>query len=249
MIGIYKITNLINNKVYIGQSQNIAQRWSAHRNRPFNKDSTQYDCPLYRAIRKYGLNNFSFEVLEETTKEDLNEREVYWIAKNNSNNPDNGYNLTSGGAAITNGILTLGQVHEIYDLLANSNETQEEIANRYGVSQRSISGINTGQTWVEIGRIYPIRKNNIEEKRCCDCGIKILSTSIRCSDCNKKANKKVLPLSREELKQLIRTTSFLQIGKNFNVSDNAIRKWCKKVNLPSTKKEINSYSDEEWNLI
>ena len=93
MIGIYKIENLINGKIYIGQSTNISQRWKAHRNRPFNENSESYDCPLYRAIRKYGIENFSFVVLEETTKEELNEKEKNWIASYNSNNPENGYIL------------------------------------------------------------------------------------------------------------------------------------------------------------
>lgn len=249
MIGIYKIKNLINGKVYIGQSQNISQRWVAHRSRPFNSNATQYDCPLYRAIRKYGLDNFSFEVLEETTKDKLNEREIYWIAKFNSNDSIYGYNLTSGGEAITNSILTLEQVHEIYDLLSQTTKTQEEIAKIYGISQRSISGINTGQTWVEIGRIYPIRKVEKTQVKCCDCGIEIYRTSTRCSECEKKNKLQSTPVSREELKNLIRSSSFLSIGKKFNVSDNAIRKWCKKYNLPSTKKEINSYSKEEWDLL
>lgn len=56
-------------------------------------------------------------------------------------------------------------------------------------------------------------------------------------------------LEREELKQLIRNQSFLAIGKQFNVSDNAIRKWCDKYNLPRKKTEIKNYSDKEWNLI
>lgn len=41
----------------------------------------------------------------------------------------------------------------------------------------------------------------------------------------------------------------VSIGKKFGVSDNAIRKWCKAVNLPTRKKEIDNYSDEEWNNI
>ena len=57
------------------------------------------------------------------------------------------------------------------------------------------------------------------------------------------------PVSRDELKNLIRTTSFVDIGKRYNCSDNAIRKWCDKFNLPRTKKEINSYSEDEWNSI
>lgn len=62
-------------------------------------------------------------------------------------------------------------------------------------------------------------------------------------------NKKEVVINREILKELIRTLPFVQIGKKYKVSDNAIRKWCVKMNLPKTKSEINSYSDEEWNLI
>lgn len=249
MIGIYKIENLINGKIYIGQSTNISQRWKAHRNRPFNENSESYDCPLYRAIRKYGIENFSFVVLEETTKEELNEKERIWIASYNSNNPESGYNLTDGGDAITNSVLTLEQVHEIYSLLANTSLSQEEISKRFGVSQRTISGINTGQTWIETNRIYPIRNTETETKRCCDCGKKILSDSTRCSACEMKSRQKEPPISREELKKMIRNVPFLQIGRLFGVSDTAIRKWCKKMSLPSTKNEIKTYSEEEWEEI
>ena len=55
--------------------------------------------------------------------------------------------------------------------------------------------------------------------------------------------------SEEELKQLIRTTPFTTIAKSVNVSDNAIRKWCKQYNLPIKKRDINNYTDEEWELI
>jgi hypothetical protein len=51
------------------------------------------------------------------------------------------------------------------------------------------------------------------------------------------------------LKQLIRTKSFVSIGKSYGVTDNAIRKWCKKENLPTKKAEINLLSDEEWEKI
>lgn len=55
--------------------------------------------------------------------------------------------------------------------------------------------------------------------------------------------------SREELKEMIRTESFCGIGAKFGVSDKAITKWCKNYGLPNTKREIKTYSDEDWELI
>lgn len=56
-------------------------------------------------------------------------------------------------------------------------------------------------------------------------------------------------VTREELKRLIRTTSFVKIGERYGVSDNTVRKWCDELNLPRRKTEINSYSDLEWSKI
>jgi len=55
-----------------------------------------------------------------------------------------------------------------------------------------------------------------------------------------------MPVTREELKQLIRTTPFIKIGQQFGVSDNAIRKWCDKFNLPRKSTEIKKISDKDW---
>lgn len=60
---------------------------------------------------------------------------------------------------------------------------------------------------------------------------------------------KLPPICREELKQLIRTTPFVQIGKQFGVSDNVIRKWCDKYKLPRKVSEIHIFTDEEWEKI
>jgi len=89
----------------------------------------------------------------------------------------------------------------------------------------------------------------IKKKYCIDCGIEISSRSIRCSICEGKHRTiplENMPVTREELKELIRTQPFTTIGLNYHVTDNAIRKWCDKFNLPRTKKEIASYSDKEW---
>ena len=80
---------------------------------------------------------------------------------------------------------------------------------------------------------------------CPDCGIEISKGSQRCRSCNGKIRESNV-ISREELKALIHTTPFTQIGKQFGVSDNAIRKWCDKYNLPRKTSEIKTYSDDDW---
>lgn len=84
---------------------------------------------------------------------------------------------------------------------------------------------------------------------CKNCGKIISSKAERCLKCNGLVQRIINRPSREELKMLIRTKPFTQIALEFSLSDNAIRKWCDNYKLPRTKKEINSYSDEEWELI
>ena len=90
-----------------------------------------------------------------------------------------------------------------------------------------------------------------EKVFCSNCGIEITGQGITgmCSKCVSQSNRISKRPSREELKNLIRNKPFTQIGKQFGVSDNAIRKWCDAENLPRKVFEIKSYSDEEWELI
>ena len=88
--GIYKIENLVNNKIYIGQSIEIEKRWKKHL-------SSQDDFLIHKAIRKYGKNNFNFTILEECKPNQLDEKECFWIKYYNSLVPK-GYNMISGGS-------------------------------------------------------------------------------------------------------------------------------------------------------
>lgn len=76
---IYQIENLINNKKYVGSTNNPARRKLEHFNSAKWKSCASYDYPLQKAIRKYGEENFVFSILEECDLENTPEREKYWI--------------------------------------------------------------------------------------------------------------------------------------------------------------------------
>lgn len=91
---IYKITNNINNKVYIGKTnRDIQIRWSEHKRYIYQKER---DNKLYRAIRKYGIDNFSIDIIENNISEkDISNKEKYYIKFYDSYY--SGYNETFGG--------------------------------------------------------------------------------------------------------------------------------------------------------
>lgn len=251
MIGIYKITNRQNNKAYIGQSINIEKRWAAHKSQIYK--TKQQDSPLYRAFIKYGIDNFSFEVIEECCKEELNDRERYWIAEFNSNGRL-GYNQTEGGNASFIPIASVSQeeVLQIIEMLKQSRLTQQEIAELFHTSQATVSTINTGFSFPINGIEYPIRSEfwYVEDiKVCCkNCGVSITKRTKNslCTDCFNLQRRITVRPNREELKYLIRNFPFTQIAKKFEVSDNAIRKWCDSYQLPKYSRQIKKISKEDW---
>lgn len=121
MYCIYKVTNLINNKVYIGKTNNLERRKREH-------EIKENNSLIDRAIKKYGEENFVWEILEFVEKSQSNEREKYWIDKYNSYFRDensNGYNMTRGGDG--GSAWNLQQVH-IYDIKGNYLRTFETIS-------------------------------------------------------------------------------------------------------------------------
>lgn len=92
--GIYKLTNVMNGKVYVGQSRRISRRLKAHESDSRRIDDVRGQTPLYEDVRKYGFDKFSVEVLELCEVEELDEKETFFIDLYNSTNPDFGYNRT-----------------------------------------------------------------------------------------------------------------------------------------------------------
>lgn len=99
---IYKITNKINGKIYIGQARDVRLRWRSHKSSASmvkegrKKRGDNGIQVIHLAIAKYGIENFTFEIIEEVdTLDEANERETYWVSYYDSYH--NGYNLTLGG--------------------------------------------------------------------------------------------------------------------------------------------------------
>lgn len=243
MVGIYKITNLINQHSYIGQSVQIEKRWLRHQKDAFNKTSKGYNYPLYQAIRKYGLEYFNFEIIELCDQAQLNEREIYWIAYYETYT--NGYNQTLGGQNPTYRKITPELLDAITkELQSNSLIKHADLAEKYNVSIEMIQGINTGRHW-HRDLSYPLQDtsfNKVTQQKvkhyCKICGKEVTRGNDLCAECAHKQLRKAERPSKEQLLEEIATSSFLAVGNKYGVSDNAIRKWCQTYGLPTKKKEI-----------
>lgn len=196
---LYKITNLINGKVYIGQSIHPDKRWREHRNKA-KKNFDEY--PIHLAISKYGEKNFSFEILEWS--EDYDNREKELIQEYNSISP-NGYNIAMGGSSILlkgenhpRNTVTDENLYQIIEDLRNSKLTDRAIAKKYNLTDKIIADINHG---------YSHRLNNI-------------SYPIR----EKRGRQKLTKEQVNEIKILLKTTSlsYTQIAKQFGVTKSNI---------------------------
>lgn len=128
---IYKISNSINDKVYIGQTiQLISERWKVHLFRAKNGHKTH----LYSAMRKYGIENFTIEELEQVDNKELDDRERYWIKYYNSYY--NGYNSTLGGQDSK----SLYPVKAIKEMIL-AGASNQEIIDQYHCNKKTIYNI------------------------------------------------------------------------------------------------------------
>lgn len=154
---IYIIENLINNKKYVGQTINPEHRWKRH----INDDVKNPSLIIGKAFNKYGIENFTFTVIEECPDDKMDEREIYWIKTLHTyiKDPDcNGYNMTPGGEKL------FGENNPFYGK-THSNETKEKLSSYgkkrigdknsfYGKvhseeTKKRISQANTGNKWGE----------------------------------------------------------------------------------------------------
>lgn len=142
--GIYRYTNLINGKRYIGQSINIEKRYGAHL--WFAENKSDSELPYFeRAIKKYGIDNFRFEILEFCTPDELNDLETYWIDYYQtccvSTTYDGyGYNLTTGGGSSSGYKL----FYDVWNKGKTGVYTEEQIKR---ISDGTIKGMHKPEHW------------------------------------------------------------------------------------------------------
>ena len=214
---IYKITNNLNGKIYIGQTSNPTRRFQEHQARGYNS-IREGNKILYKAFDKYGIGNFTFEIIEEV--ENYNEREKYWIQYYNSQIP-NGYNMTPGGdePPIFHGenhhLCTHSQetVRLIKNMLRDTKIALKDIAKATNYDTTSINRINLGQAWFDENEVYPIRKDGTtqsKEERC----LKIINDLLNTKMTQKEIAQKY-GVSRTTVTALNRGQNFKQPNLNY----------------------------------
>lgn len=176
MTYIYKFTNKINNHCYIGQTNNLQKRYNGHKSEAFNEKASGYWLPFHCAIRKYGIENFDYEVLEEIADGEsqnfINEREQYFIAYYHSLKNENGYNVTVGGEGCPkpplsyeeklerSRLFTGKEIQDIQQRLLNDEE-YDDIEKIYfpKLKRTFLVNINTGTNFYNPDFKYPLKKN------------------------------------------------------------------------------------------
>lgn len=210
---IYKITNNINGKIYIGQTFNLKQRLYKHSMRG----------PLSEDIKKYGIENFSMETLY--AGEDYNEKEDYYINFYNSRDPEVGYNTYAGGRFVE-GSVPGAVSDDIIALIKNdlifSDLPLKDVAKKYNVPFSTINNINHGYSHASAFEKYPLRFNK--------------STSLKSKINEIYADLANYDLSLDEIcnKYGIKRYTLLNINNGINYKHEGVNYPIRELNLPKT---------------
>lgn len=237
--GIYKITNLITGKSYVGQAIDINKRWQGHRKLYKNNSESSNRNPLYQDMQRLGIENFLFSIIEECPISELDIKERYWIKYYDTFN--NGYNRTEGGQTAPHANkMTIEIFNNIVKDLQTTLDNSEVIGERYGISGRVVRAINSGESWKKDYLSYPIRESLIDINR----KNKEKENKSICLDILAKEHVAKIEENRLHglyLAEKIIKSNFTQVANEYQTSTTTIRRWCKKDEIPTTIEEL-----KEW---
>lgn len=230
--GIYIIKNKINNKVYIGQSLNIERRWKQHLYSGISKTAQDSYSKLHLAMKELGINNFYYEILEETEQELLTSREDYYI--NFYDSIKNGYNYQSAkettfkpSSGENNGraLLTEEDVKAIRTMYGEHIRFKEVYELYKGViSKRGLQKVWRLETWKNIMPEVYTEENRLWHKTqaCGNEQVKGLNNSQKA--CSEEEIENIRNLRRQGI-------SYRKIAEQVNRSYSVVYKYCKQVGL------------------
>lgn len=233
---IYIIRNTVNDKCYIGQSNNYKYRFRKHCEAA-RRNNHKYKSYLYNAMNTIGIENFYVELLEANV-EDYNEKEIYYINKYNTTRP-NGYNLAKGGGGYPHlkgiehhdsKIKTQEELNKIYDELLNTNHTLTEIGEHFGVPYGLIEKINKGQTYKNDQYKYPLRDFTIASNQLDNLYEDLINTQLSYKELGKKYN-----LSTNQIKTINAGRSWHKDNYSYPI---------RRINFGSDKEVINALKDD-----
>ena len=164
---IYAIRNTVDNKIYIGQTKNAADRWSKH---IYEAIHGRDNMLIHQAMRQYGYDKFYYQIIEQVDEEDADAREKFWIKHMKTIYP-NGYNTCVGGIHS----LGIGADHpsanldqDTLNLLINdlmySGLSNAKLAKKYGCGEWTVWAVNNGQAYYDARLKYPLKKSNRYDK-------------------------------------------------------------------------------------
>ena len=240
--GIYMIKNMINGKVYIGQAVNIERRWNEHISEL--NGNRHINTHLQRAWNKYGADNFIFNIVEECPKDELNDREIYYIAKYKAHNMKYGYNKTYGGDGLkatdeirakmskSKAILSKEDVLQIVELFVTKHYSMTKLGKMFNVDAATIAPIiNNTRFHIydnEINAVlakYNLTREDLK-------GMKIKHDTKR-------------KLSKADVLQIVelfitKHYSMYKLGKMFNVDGSTVRDIINNIAFHIYDNEINA---------
>lgn len=228
---IYRITNQINGKICIGQTNNLKQRWAQYRSAAKEEDAASHSMIVHRAMAKYGRDNFVFEaIMTCQDRNAANMLETEAILQYDSTNPDIGYNQDLGGGAADRHPAVVEKIrqsllkyYETHDGWNKGGTLTEEWKKNISIASMGKAGTNLGRKFDEDWK-FELSKSNV-----------VARPSLR----------KFSPEIEEEICQLYveKELSTYKLGIQFECARSVVADILQRNNIPTRKSNYTGHSN------